>query len=331
MSDPRGRVAKLRRRALSVPGLAVATAGSTLLMPLWLPLALVADAVRLRFRFPLARLMTFGVCWCWIESGGVARALALWLRGRSRDEAAHYALMAWWSTSLIRAMRATTGLAPRIEGLAELTAGNAIVLSRHASLGDSLLSGWAITQEAQLHPRYVLKKELLFDPCLDIVGLRVPNHFLDRGAADGDSELDALRSLAGGVGPGVVAVIFAEGTRANDRKRRRALEKIAARDARRARRLRPLRHLLPPRPAGSIALLDGAPEADLVLVWHVGFDGLDTFGGMIDTLARPVPPVRFVARRVPRRDVPDGEAFVEWLDHEWLRLDAEVATALDAD
>ncbi len=72
-------------------------------------------------------------------------------------------------------------------------AGDAIVLSRHASLGDSLLSGWALATELRLQPRYVLKKELLFDPCLDIVGLRVPNHFLDREASDGSVELDALR------------------------------------------------------------------------------------------------------------------------------------------
>lgn len=330
MSDPSGRIEKLRRRSVSVPGLALATVASTVLAPVWLPLALVADGVRLRFRFPLARLMAFGVCWCWIESGGVARAFGLWLRRRSGDEAAHYALMAWWSTSLIRAMRATTGLSPQIEGLDELTAGDAIVLSRHASLGDSLLSGWAITQEAGLRPRYVLKKELLYDPCLDVVGLRVPNHFLDRGAADGGSELDALRALAHGVGPGIVAVIFAEGTRANAGKRERAIRKIGDRDPARADRLRPLRHLLPPRPAGSLALLEGAPEADVVLVWHVGFDGLDTFGGMIDTLAEPSPPVRFVARRVARRDVPDGDAFVDWLDREWLRLDREVASALEA-
>ena len=329
MSDPRGRREKWRRRAISVPGLAVATIVSTLLIPVWLPVALLVDAVRMRFRFPLARLMAFGVCWCWIESSGVLRAFALWLAGRVDDRDAHYALMARWSTSLMTAMRRTTGLTPRIEGLEQLTPGNAIVLSRHASLGDSLLSGWALTEEAQLRPRYVLKKELLYDPCLDVVGLRVPNHFLDRGAGDGGEELDALRSLATGIGDGDVAVIFAEGTRSNDRKRARALDKIADRDPERAQRMRPLRHLLPPRPAGSMALLDGAPDADVVLVWHTGFDGLDTFAGMIDRLARPLPPSRFVARRVARADVPDGPAFVDWLDRQWLDLDEEVAAALD--
>ena len=97
-----------------------------------------------------------------------------------------------------------------------------------------------------------------------------------------------------------VAVIFAEGTRSTTAKRRRALERIAARDTARADRLDALRHLLPPRPGGAGALLSGAPDADVVLAWHTGFDGLDTFSGMIRALAAPLPPVRFVVRRVPR-------------------------------
>jgi 1-acyl-sn-glycerol-3-phosphate acyltransferase len=328
MSDPRSRVEKLRRRSLSLSGLAAATAVVTITVPLWLPTALLVDAVRLKWRFPLARLLAFAVCWCWIESGGVVRAFALWARGRTGDAAAHYRLMAWWSGSLIRAMSATTGVRPSIEHLDVLTPGNAIVLSRHASLGDSLLSGWALTTEAHLQPRYVLKKELLFDPCLDIVGLRVPNHFLDREATDGSGELDALERLAEGIGPGIVGVIFAEGTRSNDDKRARALAKIAERDPERAQRMGALRRLLPPRPAGSIAMLRGAPDADVILVWHTGFDGLDTFGGMIRRLGKGLPPVRFVAERVPRADVPDGDAFLDWLDEQWLRMDAEVDAAL---
>ena len=88
--------------------------------------------------------------------------------------------------------------------------------------------------------------------------------------------------------------------------------------------------LLPPRPAGSRALVEGAPDADVVLAWHTGFDGLDSFGGMMRRLARPLPPVRFVMRRVPRAEVPAGDAFDRWLDDEWLAMDAEVDRALSA-
>jgi 1-acyl-sn-glycerol-3-phosphate acyltransferase len=328
MTDPRGRAEKLRRRTISLTGLAFSTVAVTASIPVWLPVALVVDLVRLRFRFPIARLLAFAVCWCWIESAGVVRAFVLWLTGRADDHEAHYRLMAWWAGSLVSAMSATTGMRPRVEHLEVLTPGDAVVLSRHASLGDSLLSGWALTTQASLQPQYVLKKELLYDPCLDIVGLRVPNHFLDRAADDGSAELAALEQLATGIGPGVVGVIFAEGTRSNDAKRERALEKIAERDPGRAARMRPLRRLLPPRPAGSIAMLAGAPTADVILAWHTGFDGLDSFAGMIRQVGHGLPPVRFVARRVPRAEVPDGDDFVRWLDDQWLRMDAEVDAAL---
>lgn len=328
MSHDRSLAARLRRRAVSVPSLVLGSLVLTICLPLWLPIAVIADLARAKPRLPITRLLAFAVCWCWIETTGVMWTFGLWLVGRARSEPLHYRLMGWWAGALVSSMRLVMGIDPRVEGLEQLEGGNAVVLCRHVSLADSLLSGWATCTRAGLSPRYVLKRELLFDPCLDIVGLRIPNHFLDRTAVDGAGELDALRTLANGVGPGVCAVIFPEGTRANDAKRERAIEKIGARDPARAERMRQLRYLLPPRPAGSGALLDGAPDADVVLAWHTGFDGLDTFGGMIRVLSRPLPPVRFVARRIPRAEVPAGDGFGPWLDEQWTRMDAEVASAL---
>lgn len=321
---------RLKRRSVSIGGLFLTTVLLTVLVPVWLPLTLVIDAVRGRFRFPVARLLAFGFCYSWVESVAVVRAAWLWGTGRGSDLQANYDLMGWWAGVLMRSLRATTGIDPQIEGLDAIERGNAIMLSRHASLADSLVSGWVTRTVADVQPRYVLKRELLFDPCLDIVGLRTPNHFIDRAAVDGNLELDALRELASGVGPGVISVIFAEGTRASDGKRARAIEKIAERDPQRAEKMSGLRRLLPPRPAGSTALLDGAPDADVVLAWHTGFDGLDTFGGMISKLSKPLPPVRFVMRRVPRSEVPDGDGFAAWLDDQWLGMDTEVDEALTA-
>jgi hypothetical protein len=69
-----------------------------------------------------------------------------------------------------------------------------------------------------------------------------------------------------------------------------------------------------------------------VLCWHIGFDGLDTFGGILRHLSRPLRPIRFVARRVERAslpDVDDTDAFTRWLDDRWVELDAEARAALD--
>jgi 1-acyl-sn-glycerol-3-phosphate acyltransferase len=313
---------------VSVSSLVVGAVVLTTTVPLWLPIATALDVSRGRRRLPIVRLLSFGVCWTWIELAGVARAIGTFCLGRAHDEATQYRLMRWWAGVLMRALERTVGFRAVLLGVDALRDGNAVVLCRHASLADSLLSAWAVRCRADVWPRYVLKRELLADPCLDIVGNRIPNHFLDREAVDGSVELDALRALGRGLGPGIVAVIFPEGTRSNQRKRDRALAKISERDPQRAQRLSGLRHLLPPRPAGTAALVDGAPDADVVLAWHTGFDELDTFGGILHRLARPLPPVRFVARRVPRSEVPGGSAFAGWLDEQWLRMDAEVAEAL---
>ena len=329
-SNDRRRLLRLRRRVVSVPAVLAAAPLLTITAPLWVPATAIADVLRRRWRLPLARLFAFGVVWSWAECAGIARAFGEWVRRNAEDEDRNYALMAWWTGTLMNGLRATTGFRVEVEGVAAFVPGPAIVLSRHASYGDSLVSAWVLCCLCGLQPRYVLKRELLADPCLDIVGLRVPNHFIDREAVDGDAELDALGELSVGLGPTTVAVIFPEGTRASDAKRTRAVDKIAERDPERATRMNTLQHLLPPRPAGTRALLKNASDSDVVLVWHTGFDGLDTFGGIVDRLGQAPRPAKLVARRFPRQDVPDGAGFDRWLDDQWLRMDAEVDAELAA-
>jgi 1-acyl-sn-glycerol-3-phosphate acyltransferase len=327
-ADHRSWRARLRRRSISITGLIVMTALSTALTPMSVPLLVVVDLVRGRRRLPLVRLNLFGVWWCWIEMIGVVSAFGMWLAGRARDGDLHYRLMSWWAGALMWGMGSAMGRRPEVDGVEQLATGRAIVLSRHASLADSLLSAWSIATIARLQPRYVLKRELLWDPCLDVVGLRVPNHFLARAVDDNSAELEALRELARGLGERDVVVIFAEGTRANPTKRARALERIAERSPERAARMSELRHLLPPRPAGSVALVEADPANDLVSAWHVGFEGMDTFGGIISVLTSGVPAFRFVVTRHDRASVPTGSGFADWLDTRWLEMDSEVDRAL---
>lgn len=317
-----------QRRAISVPALGSAAVLLVVLLPVWLPLAIIADVVRGRWRLPTVRLLAFAVCWAWLETVGVAIALALWLTGQGHNERAHYRLQRWWAARLMGSLGATTGIRVDAADSSCLAPGPAVMLCRHASLADSLLSAWVVTSKARMNPRYVLKRELLGDPCLDIVGNRLPNHFLDRNATDTAAELDSLRTLAQGLHDDQIAVIFPEGTRAAAKKRERAIAKITERDPERGQRLADLQHMLPPRPAGSLALIEGCPQADVIVAWHVGFDGLDTFGGILRHLARRPRPVQFHARRIPRADVPVGEAFTRWLDEMWLQSDAAVHALL---
>lgn len=314
----------LRRRLVSVPGLMLFAVLLLATLPVWAPLVAVIDLARGRVRLPTARLVAFGLCWAWIEVAGLVVSGALWVGGQRNNRRAHYALMRWWAARLVAALRITTGIEVAEVDADCLTPGPVVLLCRHASLADSLLSAWVITTYHRMQPRYVLKRELLADPCLDIVGRRVPNYFLDRTAADSASELAAVQKLSSDMTSVDIAVIFPEGTRASARKRDRALSKIAERDPERARRLAALRHLLPARPAGSAALIAGCPTADVVIAWHVGFEGLDTFGGILRHLAGSPRPIRFRARRIPRAEVPEGEGFVSWLDEQWLHCDQAV-------
>ena len=311
-----------------MPAVFAAAVLLTVLLPVWLPLLAAVDLVRGRWRLPTARLFAFGFCWAWLEVAGVTVAAALWVTGQRRRARAHYALQRWWAARLMSALSLTTGIRVDAADAACLAPGPAVMLCRHASLADSLLSAWVITSKARMNPRYVLKRELLFDPCLDIVGNRLPNHFLDRAATDGTAELAALGALGAGLEDDQVAVIFPEGTRTSPAKRERALTKIGERDPERAGRLAGLQHLLPPRPAGSQALVEGCPAADVIIAWHVGFDGLHDFGGILRHLARRPTPVQFHARRIAREDVPTGAAFTRWLDDIWLQSDAAVHALL---
>ncbi|HEY0521023.1 MAG TPA: 1-acyl-sn-glycerol-3-phosphate acyltransferase [Ilumatobacteraceae bacterium] len=319
----------LRRRLISIPSLFLGAVLLLVLVPVWIPAAAIVDVVRAKFRLPLSRLLLFALGWAWLESASVLLAFGLWISGQRNNREVHYRLQAWWAANVLGLLRATTGIRITAQDVDEIRPGPAIMLCRHASLADSLVSAWVITSLAGLRPRYVLKRELLGDPCLDIVGNRLPNHFLDRAAPDSGLELQALTRLASGMGERDIAVIFPEGTRASPAKRDRAMTKLRERDPGRADRLGGLQHLLPPRPAGSAALIAGSPDADVVIGWHVGFDGLDTFGGILRHLARRPAPVRFRARRVARADVPTGDAFTEWIDAVWVQADHDVHTMLE--
>ena len=317
-----------RRRILTVPATLAAAFVSVLLAVVWIPVTVVLDLAMGRRRLPITRLACCLVSWAWLESAGVVVAGWLWVTGRGHSRRANLRLQRWWIERLIGAMRRTTGVRIEPPDTSVFVDGPLVMLCRHASVADSVLSAWVVSTLSAMAPRYVLKRELLSDPCLDIVGNRLPNHFLDRDAADSAVELDALRDLASSMGPADIAIIFPEGTRASPAKRERMLAKIGARDAERAQRLAKLRHLLPPRPAGARALLAGSPTADAVLAWHVGFEGLDTVAGILGTLAKEPPTVRFATRRVPRCDVPEGDGFTRWLDDQWLAMDAAVDSML---
>jgi hypothetical protein len=65
-----------------------------------------------------------------------------------------------------------------------------------------------------------------------------------------------------------------------------------------------------------------------VVAWHSGFEGFDTFGGILGGLSRPVR-IHFVMRRISRAEVPEGDDFERWLDETWSTMDLAVQADLD--
>lgn len=292
----------------------------------------IHDLVR---RNRAASLRLLGMLWVFLLSEllGVTLAGLAWLRhrltpGRDPDHLLedYYRLQRWWARLLLGAGGRLLKLRFSVEGDADAVPGPVVVLMRHTSIGDTILPVVFLGARHGLRLRYVLKKELQLDPCLDIVGNRLPNYFVDR-SGETDREVQAIGRLTEDMGPRDGTLIYPEGTRFSPRKLERARAKLAERDPLLHELSGSLRHVLPPRPAGALALLDqGLPRgADVVIFAHAGLERLvrlhDILSG--ETLGAQV---RVRLWRIPGREVPvEREARLRWLYAQWERVDAFAA------
>lgn len=322
----------LARRFVTVPLFTLLLVTCTAALPVAWAVSLVVDPVR-GARLTLGRTATFLVLYLWTDLGVVARGIWAWLRfgqWTGRDEvrlrAADYRTERWWARTLFPRALGLFGARFRTAGLEEVLPGPVLVFARHASAGDTILPLYYLSVVLGLNCRYVLKTELKWDPAFDLVGGRLPNCFVRRGGQAVERETARLRQLASGLGPDEALVIFPEGTRFSRRKRSAILTKLREHghdDA--ARRAEELEHTLPPRPAGALALLEAAPEADVVFCAHTGFEHFATFSRLL--YGQNVgSELKSTWWRVPRSEIPEGqEARVAWLHQQWLRVDAIVA------
>lgn len=327
------------RRTGSIGAIALAAALAAALAPVLLPLLMVIDVVS---GWSLARATVLIGWYLVCELLGVAAAAALWLRrlvtapSPAAWESWNYALQGRWARALLRGAERVFALRIDVRGDATAVPGPILVLSRHASVADTLLPAVFLTARHGLRLRTVLKRELLWDPCLDIVGQRVPNAFVGRDGQNRAGEIAKVAEIARGLGPHDGVLIYPEGTRFSARKlaevRAKLDEAVAAGrgDARLHTLAHALTHVLPPRLGGVLAALDAAPDADVIVCAHVGFDGVRTFADLVrGTLVGRHVQVEF--RRVPRAAIPaDPEGRIRWLLAEWQELDRAVGSALDA-
>jgi 1-acyl-sn-glycerol-3-phosphate acyltransferase len=326
------RRAVVARRMRTIPTVTGAWLVTTLLFGPLLLAAIVVDSARAVTTgkpFVATRMLAFGWVYLTAETVGIVAAFAIWMLGAGfarphgrRYLAWNYALQRLWSGTIGRAAVGLLRLRLDVTGADQVTSGPFLLLTRHASIVDNLLPSALVANPNHLRVRYVMKQELLADPCLDIVGSRLPNYFVDRKARDPAGEIARVKALAAGIGRRDAVLIYPEGTRFTPDRQRKAVARLERRDPSRHAWASHLRHVLPPRLGGPLALLEAAPDADVVICAHAGFEGFATFGdlwsGALLGAEVHVRFTRFAAASLP----PDREGRAAWIDEQWTAVDA---------
>lgn len=324
----------MSRRFFTIPICLTLTLLASALLPVLLIGALVLTLVP-GFRGTVPTLLfVLGYLWC--ETIGIVTSFYLWLRylpGSRPGPAAgfidaNYRLQYWWCDALKRIGETVYRLTFEVNGADALRGAPALVLPRHASIADTVIPMVFYAMPKQVRLRYVLKKELLLDPCLDIVGNRLPNYFVDRGGDDSEQARRGVAQLVASLKTDEGVLIYPEGTRFSQQKR----------DALRARyagvpeilaQLDRWDSVLPPRLGGALALLQANPGRDLLFCAHSGFEGSSHFGTLINGSWMRAH-IRITFWRVPFAEIPrGGAAQTAFLFSQWDRMNREVRGVQD--
>lgn len=229
-------------------------------------LRVVAIAVDYAVRH-LACMLACGALWV---AGGFGRDV-----DSARMRRAHYAVVRWFVAGLFRTMTRMTRVDVRTtldsadaERALSARRGPLLVLSRHAGEGDSLLVLHELLVRHRRRPRVILHEALRLEPLIDIIGHRLPNRFVDPRGGDIEGEVAAMAS---DLGDEDALLIFPEGGNFSPARRRRAIERLLRGGHREeAAWAGEMRHLSAPRPGGTLAAIEAAPDADVIFIGHAG-------------------------------------------------------------
>ena len=325
--------ARWSRRALTIPMYLSLGALGLGLLPLTVLVALAIDGIRRTGRLATVRcalgITLYFVC----EALGILASFVLWIANAAWPSADGDRWVTWnltlqrvWARTLFAGAIRLFGMRVEVTDVEAVGRGPLFLFARHASTLDTLLPAVFVSQPRALRLGHVMKRELLWDPCLDIVGQRTRNAFVRRGSGDREKEIALLRALAAALGERDGVLLFPEGTRFSPAKRERALAHLAdTNQMERFARLQRLQRVLPPRRGGALALLETRPDVDVAFLAHEGFEGTaslkDVWRGRL--IGRTV---RLLFWRVPSAEIPRSiEERIAWLDGQWERIDAWVA------
>jgi 1-acyl-sn-glycerol-3-phosphate acyltransferase len=321
------------RRLVFCPVIVLGVGVALISLPIWILVALFIS------RFVPGNWFLF--LYLAIEAAALVALFLLWILSglgwklRSGSfRRAHYRLFGWMLRVVVRSAKLTFRLGILLEGPRTTTVGDetrrpALVMSRHAGPGDSMLLMDALVNGYRREPRIVLKEFLQWDPAVDVMLNRLPAAFVPVGRKAGDALIGAIEELAGTMGRDDAFVIFPEGANYTEGRRARAIQKL--REIGRpdlAERAEDLRKTLPPRSKGVMTALAAAPpDSDVFFVGHAGLEAFITPGD----IWRGMPMDTTVAARiwhVPAEDLPPVDRQEEWLYDVWAEIDGWITANL---
>jgi 1-acyl-sn-glycerol-3-phosphate acyltransferase len=317
------------RRPLTITAWVMLSLAYLLFSPLLLvAAALAAVALRrpqplLLFRLALAyfalEMRTLVACAVlWVASGFGARIRSPHFR------ALHYRLLRAFVHGLAARMTTLLDLdvAPELSDGARRALESEqplLFFSRHAGPGDTLLLVDLLLCGYQRLPSLVFKDTLAVDPCVDLIGHRLPHAILD--TSDPQEAEARIEQVASNLDPRGILMLFPEGGNFTIERRRRALRSLWRKGRRReAEQGRRMSYVMPPHPGGVLAAMHGSPDADVIFSAHTGL-GLAAFPR---ELWRHTPIGETLTTRMwlapaAERPTSDNEQ-IEWLYGWWERL-----------
>jgi hypothetical protein len=311
--------------------------------------AICAGAVvlvrRRRVRWRLPRVWAFAVVYLFGETVCLLASLGLWIvAGFGRR--IHTERQLRWHVGLLRgflsALVAVAGFVFRFrleidepvthpeDASRMASARPLLVLARHAGPGASFVLVHLLLTRYHRHPRIVLKAQLRLDPCFDVIIPRVGGRFIAPGKGRSEVAADAIADVAADLADRDALLLYPEGGDWTPTRHRVAVAGLR-RHGRRAEAARAASrpHVLPPKPAGTLAALRAAPKADVVVFTHTGHDELLDIVSIWNALPLRAH-LRLIWWREEAAQLPDDDgAREDWLQGIWTRIDAWIGEQIE--
>jgi len=318
------------RRPITVTAWLVMSLVCLAVSPVLLAVAALVSAVS---GHPQALIFTrLLVAYFALELGALIACGALWLAsgcgrliGSQLFQRLHYRLLRWFVHGFAQRWLASLDINVPAEESTEATRAlerdrPLLFFSRHAGPGDTILLIDRLLTRFDRLPSVVFKQSVAIDPCIDLIGHRLPHAVLDTSHKEAcEARIEQVAAELGNRG---VLLLFPEGGNFTTERRRRAVRKLwrtgRQQEAAKADRMS---HVLPPRPSGALAALRGNPGADVIFAAHSGL-GLAAFPREIwreTRLGKTFNTHMWLAPAADRPIQPDAQ--VDWIYDWWKRLD----------